>query len=88
LQDRPAVIYDQAESPVLGEKGQAMPAVIRVSATFGEACDLACLHLLAELGQRKSEAFGDYGRLDLYNAIPDLNRLHGSTIASRRARRG
>ena len=65
-----------------------MPAQVRLRAAFGEACDLAGLHLLAELRQRKAKAFGDQRCLDLNNAIPDFDRFHGGTIRSRRAWRG
>src|SRR5205823_3327509 len=77
LDDGSAVVDDQAKSPMFREKGQAMPAQIRVSPAFGEASDLAGLHLLAELRQRQAEAFGNHRCLDLNNAIADLNRFHG-----------
>src|SRR2546430_1988821 len=77
LDDGSAVVEDQAKSPMFREKGQAMPAQIRIGAAFGEASDLAGLHLLAELRQCQAEAFGNHRCLNLNNAIADLNRFHG-----------
>src|ERR1700687_6342470 len=60
LNDRSAFIDDEAEAPVFGEEGEAMPAAVRVGPAFRQARDLASLHLLAELRQRKPEALGDH----------------------------
>jgi hypothetical protein len=77
------LIDDKAESAVFGEKSQAMSAVVRIGAAFGQARDLAGLHLLAKLWQRQPEALGDHGCLDLNDAIADFNRFHGSSDLSR-----
>src|SRR5882672_10468175 len=70
LNDRSAFIDNEAESPVFGEEGQAMPAAVRIGPAFRPARDLASVHLLAELRQRKPEALGDHRCLDLNDAIP------------------
>ena len=54
---------------MFGKERQAMPAQIRIDPALRKARDPARAHLLLEQRQRKAEAVGDDGRIDLDGAV-------------------
>jgi hypothetical protein len=81
LNDRAGLIDDHAKAPVLGEKRQAMPALIRVDPALPEAGDASRAHPFLEPRQRDAEAFGDDRRVDLNGAIGKFDSLHATPRA-------
>lgn len=53
-----------------------MPAAVGVDPTFGKTCNLARAHFPLKPGQGKAEPFGDDRRVDLHDAVLELDRFH------------